>query len=320
MCIFYDWGDSRMHTIPKDIDKSEMYKVNLDYNGEREMSDFLETIKYRNNSAMRIWYNDISESYDMHWHNTLEIIVPIENYYDVTINKELYHVNPDEILMIPPRSLHSIQAPENGARFVYLFDISFLSRLNGYHSIMSLLNHPVYITRNNSPELYDEVYLHFTNMKNDYFINQEYCDFLIYSSLLRLFATLGRHHIQQLDISESSFAGKKQEYVNKFLNVVEYIDMHYSEDLSLEKISAACGFSKFHFSRLFKQYTGFTFCDYLNYRRISHAEDLLTNHDCLITEIALQSGFSSISTFNRLFKQLKGCSPTEYRAKSSHAL
>ena len=226
-----------MHTIPEDIDKSEMYKVNLDYNGEREMSDFLETIKYRNNSALRIWYNDISESYDMHWHNTLEIIVPVENYYDVTINKELYHVNPDEILMIPPRSLHSIQAPENGARFVYLFDISFLSRLNGYHSIMSLLNHPVYITRNNSPELYDEVYLHFTNMKNDYFINQEYCDFLIYSSLLRLFATLGRHHIQQLDISESSFAGKKQEYVNKFLNVVKYIDMHYSEDLSLEKIS-----------------------------------------------------------------------------------
>lgn len=156
-------------------------------------------------------------------------------------------------------------------------------------------------------------------MKNDYFINQEYCDFLIYSSLLRLFATLGRHHIQQLDISESSFAGKKQEYVNKFLNVVKYIDMHYSEDLSLEKISAACGFSKFHFSRLFKQYTGFTFCDYLNYRRISHAEDLLTNHDCLITEIALQSGFSSISTFNGC-SSTKGCSPTEYRAKSSHAL
>ncbi len=46
--------------------------------------------------------------------------------------------------------------------------------------------------------------------------------------------------------------------MNKFLNVVKYIDMHYSEDLSLEKISAACGFSKFHFSRLFKQYTGFT--------------------------------------------------------------
>lgn len=101
MGIFYDWGDSRMHTIPENIDKSEMYKVNLDYNGEREMSDFLETIKYRNNSALRIWYNDISESYDMHWHNTLEIIVPVENYYDVTINKELYHVNPDDSTKIP---------------------------------------------------------------------------------------------------------------------------------------------------------------------------------------------------------------------------
>ena len=309
-----------MHEIPSSINMEELYKVNLDYDGQRQMSDFLETIKYRNNSSLRIWYNDIPECYDMHWHNTLEIVVPIENYYDITINRETFHVQPDEILMIPPRALHSITAPPSGARFVYLFDISFLSRLNGYRSIMSLMNHPVYVTKENQPTLYSEIYPYFSDMKNDYFANQEYCDFLIYSSLLRIFAALGRHHIEQLDIKESSFAGKKQEYVNKFLNVIEYIDMHYSEDLNLENIASTCGFSKFHFSRLFKQYTGFTFCDYLNYRRISHAEELLTNPDYLVTEIAIQSGFSSISTFNRLFKQLKGCSPTEYRSKNCYEL
>ena len=309
-----------MHEIPNFINKRTMYSVNDDYNGQRQMSDFLETIKYRNNSALRIWYNDVSDNYDMHWHNTLEIIVPIENHYDITINHDSFCVQPDEILMIPPKSLHSIHAPENGARFIYLFDIAFLSKLNGYRSIMSLLNHPVYITKEISGALYTEVYTLLIEMKNDYFTNEDYCDFLIYSNLLKLFSTLGRHHMEQLDISEKTFTGKKQEYVNKFLNIVEYIDLHYSEDLNLENIAASSGFSKFHFSRLFKQYTGFTFCDYLNYRRISQAEELLVSQDCPVTEVAIQSGFSSISTFNRLFKQLKGCSPTEYRFRNSNEL
>ena len=309
-----------MHKIPSSIDIDNLYKVNLDYDGQRQMSDFLETIKYRDNSALRIWYNDIPECYDMHWHNTLEIIVPVENYYDVTINDDNYHIQPDEIFMIPPRALHSIVSPQSGARFVYLFDIDFLSKLNGYRSIMSLLNHPVYITSKSTPELYSEIYPYFIDMKNDYFSNQDYCDFLIYSSLLRVFSSLGRHHIEQLDINESSLVGKKQEYVNKFLNIVGYIDLHYSENLNLENIAASCGFSKFHFSRLFKQYTGFTFCDYLNYRRISHAEELLISQGCPITEVAFQSGFASISTFNRLFKQIKGCSPTEYRSHNCYEL
>ena len=97
---------------------------------------------------------------------------------------------------------------------------------------------------------------------------------------------------------------------------MDYIDEHYMEDLNLEDIAESIGFSKFHFSRLFKQYTNFTFCDYLCYRRIKVAEELLAMPDLSITEVALQAGFPSISTFNRLFKQHKNCTPSEYRSKN----
>ena len=73
------------------------------------------------------------------------------------------------------------------------------------------------------------------------------------------------------------------------------------------------GFSKYHFSRLFTQYTGHTFCDYLNMRRIRAAESLLSGDDLTVTEAAMQSGFSSIATFNRVFKSFKNCNPSEYR-------
>ena len=106
-----------------------------------------------------------------------------------------------------------------------------------------------------------------------------------------------------------------KEYVTKFGNLLEYIDNHYTEDLTLEDMADIIGFSKYHFSRLFKQYTNFTFCDYLKNRRIQAAEMLLEQPEYSITEVALQAGFPSISTFNRIFKEYKNCTPTEFRTR-----
>lgn len=103
--------------------------------------------------------------------------------------------------------------------------------------------------------------------------------------------------------------------VSSFSLPLHYIDTHYTENLDLETVAKSVGFSKYHFSRLFKQYTNFTFGDYLCYRRIKAAEELLANPDLSITEVAIQAGFPSISTFNRLFKQHKNCTPSEYRSK-----
>ncbi|MCI6995217.1 MAG: AraC family transcriptional regulator [Eubacterium sp.] len=58
-----------------------------------------------------------------------------------------------------------------------------------------------------------------------------------------------------------------------------------------------------------------TFYEYLNQKRVAKAEELLITTDQSVTEIAMNSGFSSISSFNRTFKSLKGCSPTVYRNK-----
>ena len=85
-------------------------------------------------------------------------------------------------------------------------------------------------------------------------------------------------------------------------------------DISVEDAARTAGFSKFHFSRLFKQFTDQTFCGYLNQRRISAAETLLLNPRLSITDVALQSGFSSLSTFNRTFRTLKSCTPSEFKA------
>ena len=73
------------------------------------------------------------------------------------------------------------------------------------------------------------------------------------------------------------------------------------------------GFSKYHFLRLFKQFAGDTFYHYVNAQRIYHACLLLSDPEKNITEVAMSCGFHSISSFLRIFKLQKGCTPTEFR-------
>lgn len=298
-------------------DYIEFLSTNWDFSGERSLVNNQEEVEYRDNSCMRIWYNNQTDSFPTHWHSALEIIMPVDNYYDAEIASKQYHLLPGEILFIPPGELHSLSAPGSGTRFIFLYDLSPVSKLRSYSSIQTLLSAPLYINKENYAGIYDEVYQLLVQMRNEYFSDNEYSELSIYSLLLNLLTKMGYHRLKSNTPFPNTRPYKQKEYTQKFNQLLDYIDSHYMEDLSLEDLAASTGFSKFHFSRLFKQYTNYTFCDYLCYRRLKVAEELLAQLDLSITEVALQAGFPSISTFNRLFKQQKQCTPSEYRSKHS---
>jgi len=95
--------------------------------------------------------------------------------------------------------------------------------------------------------------------------------------------------------------------------VFGYVEENYYRNIGLEEIARVANYSPYHFTRFFKESTGMTFNDYLNSFRIKKVERLLLDMDLTITEVAYKAGFNSIKTFNRVFKKLKGCSPSEYR-------
>lgn len=294
----------------------DYYTVNNDYLGERNVMDSYELVQFHNNSAVRIWCNEEVLDYETHWHTALEIILPIQNHYDVISRQVSYHLLPGDILVIPPGEMHRLIAPESGRRFIYLLD-SFIMKLNGFSSIQSVLSQPLLITRNTFPKIYDELYHILIRMQYEYFAQNTYAELSIYSLLLCFFANLGYDHIDSMDSFQNVRPDKKKEYIKKFNELLEYIDTHYTEELRLDGLADMIGFSKYHFSRLFQQYTGFSFVNYVNYRRLKAAERLLTQPELAITDIAIQSGFNSISTFNRLFRKAKNCTPSEYRAMNT---
>ena len=163
--------------------------------------------------------------------------------------------------------------------------------------------------------IYKEEAALITQLCRDYFSNDSLREMMIYSHLLAFFVNYVRYRISMEESSGLNPVNetRQKDLIDKFNSVLDYLDEHYAEDITLEKVADVAGFSKFHFSRLFKQCSGYNFYDYVCFRRIKAAETLLLKPGSSITEVALQSGFSSLSTFNRTFKKVKGCTPSEYR-------
>lgn len=297
----------------------DFYSANSDYMGSTIINKNHEIVNYRNSSTVRIWYNEQLENYPLHWHNSLEIILPISSCYYAITNETTHCIQEGEIFFIPPGALHSLYPPTSGGiRFVYLLDLSVIAHLKDFAGIQPLLSAPFLLTKESSTEIYKDIFDLLMQMQIEYFRKNLYSELTVYSLLMTMFVKLGTNYSNKLATADIR-AGKQREYLKQFNDLLAYIDEHYMDALTLEDTASLMGFSKFHFSRLFKDYTGYTFCDYLNYRRIKATEELLPHAELPITEIAMQVGFSSISTFNRLFRVYKKCSPSEYRSKlSSH--
>ncbi|MBS1518459.1 MAG: helix-turn-helix transcriptional regulator [Bacteroidetes bacterium] len=105
----------------------------------------------------------------------------------------------------------------------------------------------------------------------------------------------------------------KTELYRRICKAKEFIDLEYSSDLNLEKISKHACLSRFHFLRIFKSVYKQTPHQYLTKKRIERAVDLLRVTDMSVTDICFEIGFESVSSFSWLFKNKFGLSPDVFR-------
>ena len=265
-------------------------------------------------SSVFLWINKEPGGFPLHWHSTVEIIMPLINSYTVNMNKSTYQLNERDILIIPPGELHELTAPPTGLRLVLLFDLSSLTKFKGFTKLFSLLSLSCLITGDTMPEIHAKASELLLQSVEEYANGGDLATPSIHALLIQFFVLLARNSEDTVPAALPAMQPNKQrEYIEKFNTVFDYIEHHYAEDITLETVAAKIGFSKFHFSRLFRQFTDTSFYDYLCIRRIKAAEALLLEPSLPITEVALQSGFASISTFNRVFKKFKECTPTEFK-------
>ena len=97
--------------------------------------------------------------------------------------------------------------------------------------------------------------------------------------------------------------------------VLDFLDLSFREDPSLERAASVGSYNPSYFSALFKKTTGYTYSEYLNAKKLGFACAMMKRKDLTLTDIALSSGFASAASFNRAFKSVLGENPKEYRAK-----
>ena len=133
---------------------------------------------------------------------------------------------------------------------------------------------------------------------------------ILQSRLLEILALLYRALPCSMAAEEILCMRKNYEKIKPAVN---YINSHFRDDLSLEMLASLCNMSRTYFCTVFKQTLGINYAAYLENIRINHACLLLSGTDRMVIDIAMESGFTSLSSFNTAFKKICGKNPTRYR-------
>jgi AraC family transcriptional regulator len=100
--------------------------------------------------------------------------------------------------------------------------------------------------------------------------------------------------------------------------VVEFIEQHLSEEISLATLAELADLSRFHFARAFRQSFGVPPHRYHMVRRMVRARNLLQRSELPVTQIGLQIGFRETSSFTRAYRRFAGVTPSEFRRYQEH--
>ena len=271
-----------------------------------------ETVLYHDESSIKLYDNVQYEAYPRHWHTAVEIIMPTEGSYSLEYGGNQVVMQEQEILLICPGALHSINACE-GKRYIFQAEVNAVAKLRSTDSLLTMIYPGLLVTPKNSPYTYDRIRQLMLEIVEECHQSDVFYDASVYGKVLEMMVQIRRGQAVKTSLLGAN-ESKQKEYMEKFTEVCNYINDHCTEPLTLDEIATIAGFSKYHFTRLFKQFANTSFYKYLNQKRIEQAERLLINPQLSITEVSLASGFSSLSAFIRMFRLLKGCTPTEYRA------
>lgn len=104
---------------------------------------------------------------------------------------------------------------------------------------------------------------------------------------------------------------------NAVEQVKEYIDAHYNEVITRDRIEKMVHLNRDYINRIFKKSTGYSLMEYIQYDRIVEAKHLLTATNMSIIDIGLETGFESQAYFAKIFRKWTGTTPSSYRKDNS---
>ncbi len=250
----------------------------------------------------------------MHWHPEFELNYVVEGMGEFLFDDERYLLSKGDILLLPPDTLHAVYPVESDTLIydAFVFHPGLLGTASNDRCtaeyIRPILTGDIRICNpllHNLPDLQDLQCCARQIMKCAK-MNTSQHDLLLKSELFRFFWLLDNG--QKLTKKESSTS-----YTSLIRPALQYIQTHFSEEIRIDQLATKLHLSKSYFMACFKKAVGISAIEYLTQYRINYACEKLRSTTQSISEIALQSGYTNLSNFNRHFKTMVGQTPNEYR-------
>jgi AraC-like DNA-binding protein len=259
-----------------------------------------------------------SFTFPFHWHSAVELVYAVESGCTVNVNSTDYSLSQYDILFIAAGDIHNLQTPAGPGRRVFIqFDISLLDGFGGFDAVKPCLTQSRKITVEETPDLHSELEKEIVWIIREYEKRELAFALSLHARILDVIVILTRHTAVHAPGDPPDRSSKRVTGLEKLNQALKYIDENYSNDITLRAAARAAGFSEYHFSRIFKDVTEKSFLSYLNEVRIRKAEKLLMTENTTIARIAHASGFNSLATFHRAFREVKGCTPSSYRKRKA---
>ncbi len=259
-------------------------------------------------SAVKILFFSFAENtegFTQHWHDRIELHLVKSGTLILNCNGEDVLVKPGEVSIISPTFAHSGSSGIGGVEYyVIMFEIKDLynDALSIKRYIECILNGDIHFQfKTDVPQI-----VTLANEIVEMNINQgEHHTLEIVGSLYRLLGLLCYHCIDNNHFSPPS--------IEKFDNVINYINANFHKKISVDTISRKFNYEKAYFCRKFKNTTGINATKYIRILRLEHARHLLENTDKSITDISISCGFSDSAYFINCFKNMYDVTPSKYR-------
>ncbi|MEE3496178.1 MAG: AraC family transcriptional regulator [Butyrivibrio sp.] len=275
-----------------------------------------ETFPFQASHAFNLATGSEERSFPSHWHSFGEIILvgPGEkNIYK--IGQKIYNLVEGDIVLIWPLEMHEIVDADRTCSIILQFSSTIADAVFDFKRIIHYYNNLHVICINTHRELALKLGELARKMRDTYLSNKSNKEMLCTMLIFEFMLVLDEHKQELSGELTDNYSSVTDELYFKMIKVTDYIKNNLTDDsLTQSEMAKKAGISKDYFSRIFKEITGLNYNKWLNLIRVEKAAELMSNEKMSLTEIAMLSGFQSISSFNRVFKEQKNMSPSEYRA------
>ncbi|OCT10732.1 hypothetical protein A8709_23135 [Paenibacillus pectinilyticus] len=237
-----------------------------------------------------------------HYHDHFQVLYALEGEGEIRLDGKDSDFSKDKIVIITPNCMHSIKAKSKLTVLVLAFSIPALKMINPAQLLTFIQHHSVHVeldlfTASQIRPLFRKMMY---QQKNDDVLGKLAMPVYLLEIIILLLRQQDSVHIQDANDFRS-------------IQMKEYIELHYFENITAESLSAFFGVSTRYMNDIFKRKFNDTPLQYLQQIRINKAKEVLSQTDIDIVTICFEVGYETLSTFYRTFRKLVGISPNRYR-------